>query len=1736
MATQGGGEGASAHRAWERFSEGDLEGAIALARAALAADDSDPGIPAALGYFLIERGALDEASAVLLPALALWPAHAPLHWYVGHLHQRLGDPAAAAKALRVACRLEPALDEAAFVLAWMLQDIDELQEAQRWSEHALSIRRIPPRLMQLGWLHQRSGHLERAVELYREALNQKSDDSSLRAHLHQHLSQCLIRLGNIFDGLEVIQAGLREIPDDADLLGELGWQLREQGKAAQAVPVARRLTAVHPSRAAGWHLLGVVLEDVGDEHGCDQAYEKAHTLDPALADALYRRACIRYRWGHKEGATWLAELALASQPRHVGALELLVQLALDRGDVTQARGKLVPLLRKRPDSASGWRLMASVASARRRRQPAQRWLRRALRLDPENVDALRALGWILAEQGDLAAAAEPVRRLLQRVPNDVTAQIQGALVLAQCGELPAAEILAEQALSSAPDKADAWRALSEVRYRQHRWSEAEWAIEQAVYRLPERADYWRHWAWVHMASGRPSMALLALERAAQHGTPDIGIEVERAEALLRAGQASAALDVVDGVLTQFPQWDAALVLRARILAEGGEHQSGDLVRALSQCLEILWSRPGHAGALHQALRVLGLGHAPAAEALELVTPAQRDGALREAFARSVHVHGYDALQRLAENSSHLQPEDGWLACAALFAASMDAASIPSQLGLKAREWARGMKIRAGFRWFPPRAWPALYPRRPRLAYIASQPHQRLLTRVLAAHADGDVEVFLFTNLSMGDLPPNVHHRPLVASRLAQDCSANSIDLAIDTGGLHPLGSLDLSSGQYGVLNAMAGRIAPVQAAWLGSWGSGGGVFDVLLADSESVPPSHERHYEEAVVRLEGGQWCWDPPASAPPVSPLPMLRNGSLTFGVLARHVRLNEPSLRAVARVAFGLPDSVVCFVGAIADDWPARRATLAIFAEEDVDPQRVRFEPGRSHAEFLRWLGQIDLVLDTFPGSGGLSLLDALWMGVPIVTLAGDWAGARQGLSMLASIGRREWAAANAADYVALALRLAGDVAALAHERETLRARMASSPLLDGRRLARQVERFCKSVQTHAHEVQQAPDLKAHIRLRAAWEIEHWLAKPDVCLDFSCPTGTQPVLSVVIVLFNQAGLTRRCLQALSDQRGVDFETIVIDNGSTDRTVEMLARVRGARVVRNGGNLGFLRAANQGAAIARGKHIVFLNNDAVLQRGGLAAAAAALEADGSIGALGARVVLSAGGLQEVGNAIFRDGTTLGIGRGEDAFGHGARVACATDFCSGVFLATPAAMWQLLGGFSDAFAPAYYEDTDYCVRVWQAGFRVVVEPQVLVEHLEWGSAAPGEASARMEANRALFVQLHGDFLSRQPLPAPRPLDGDRWMCPEDAPRRPRVLYIEDRVPHMALGAGYPRARLMLHELRGWPVTLYPLAVPGDDWYRIRASIPASVEVALGYGMQGLEGFLERRRGLYDVLLVSRPTNLRAILPLQKRRPDLFEGLRLVYDAEALFATREIAQAAVRGQPLQRPDAKRRVASELALAGAASDVIVVSERDARYFAVGGHRVHLLAHPIRARSSAPGIAGRQGLLFVGSVHANSPNEDGLLWWIDQVLPRLEARREDWGVLHVVGLCRSERVHARAGPTVRIHGAQPRLEPYYDAARVFIAPARFAGGVPAKVIEAAAHGLPVVASTLLVRQLGWKHGQDVLAAPDAEAFARAVIVLLTDDAQWMRQQRSGLQQCRERYDPDAFGHTLRSLLAKR
>jgi GT2 family glycosyltransferase len=183
--------------------------------------------------------------------------------------------------------------------------------------------------------------------------------------------------------------------------------------------------------------------------------------------------------------------------------------------------------------------------------------------------------------------------------------------------------------------------------------------------------------------------------------------------------------------------------------------------------------------------------------------------------------------------------------------------------------------------------------------------------------------------------------------------------------------------------------------------------------------------------------------------------------------------------------------------------------------------------------------------------------------------------------------------------------------------------------------------------------------------------------------------------------------LQSVSSK----IEIILVDNASTDETTDMLSRIDGIHVIVSDVNEGFLTATNRAADVARGRAFLLLNNDAFVRPGAIEAAFATLKEEPNAGAVGGRLILPNGALQEAGSVIWSDGSTQGYGRGIDPESGEAMFRRDVDYCSGAFLMTPAAVWSRLNGFDPVYAPAYYEEVDYCMRVAEIGLRTIYEPE-----------------------------------------------------------------------------------------------------------------------------------------------------------------------------------------------------------------------------------------------------------------------------------------------------------------------------------------------------------------------------------------------------------------------------------------
>lgn len=340
-------------------------------------------------------------------------------------------------------------------------------------------------------------------------------------------------------------------------------------------------------------------------------------------------------------------------------------------------------------------------------------------------------------------------------------------------------------------------------------------------------------------------------------------------------------------------------------------------------------------------------------------------------------------------------------------------------------------------------------RRLKIGYVSGDFRQHpvgwLLANVLPAHDKNQVEVFCYCNEPTADnvterLKASADHwRDIVDlgdDQAAELVRRDRIDILVDLSG-HTA---------HNRLLTFTKRPAPVQASWVGYPSTTGlAAMDYLVMDAATVPPGAENWCSEAVVRLPHGRFCYAAPLDAPPVAERP---DGPVVFGSFNHLAKVGPDVVRLWARVLNAAPNSRLVLKWKSLNEPSVRVRLVSAFAGHGIDADRLELREGSAHADMLAEYGDIDIALDPFPYTGGITSAEALWMGVPVVTWPQDRIASRQTYAFLTELGLTDLAAASEDDYVRIAADLAADPDRRTKLRRTLRARMAASPLTDGAR----------------------------------------------------------------------------------------------------------------------------------------------------------------------------------------------------------------------------------------------------------------------------------------------------------------------------------------------------------------------------------------------------------------------------------------------------------------------------------------------------------------------------------------------------------------------------------------------------------------------------------------------------------------------------------------------------------------
>ena len=273
-------------------------------------------------------------------------------------------------------------------------------------------------------------------------------------------------------------------------------------------------------------------------------------------------------------------------------------------------------------------------------------------------------------------------------------------------------------------------------------------------------------------------------------------------------------------------------------------------------------------------------------------------------------------------------------------------------------------------------------------------------------------------------------------------------------GVHVL--LDLSGHtEQNRLPVFAWKPAPVQATWLGYFATTGvAEMDYILGDKWTLPDGEEHHFVEKGWRLSGALSCLTPPKEDVKVEELPALRNRSITFGTLNNLAKMNDRVVACWARILSEIPNSRLYLNMSSLRDNVLKKSVIERYAAQGIPENRLILEPTTGRIAALNSYNRIDIGLDPFPYPGGTTSYEALWMGVPILTMRGSNYISHLGESIMHNVGLPDWIAANEEDYIAKAIAFSTDLVNLAKLRSSLRAGALSSPLFDARRFARDFE----------------------------------------------------------------------------------------------------------------------------------------------------------------------------------------------------------------------------------------------------------------------------------------------------------------------------------------------------------------------------------------------------------------------------------------------------------------------------------------------------------------------------------------------------------------------------------------------------------------------------------------------------------------------------------------------------------
>ena len=630
--------------------------------------------------------------------------------------------------------------------------------------------------------------------------------------------------------------------------------------------------------------------------------------------------------------------------------------------------------------------------------------------------------------------------------------------------------------------------------------------------------------------------------------------------------------------------------------------------------------------------------------------------------------------------------------------------------------------------------------------------------------------------------------------------------------------------------------------------------------------------------------------------------------------------------------------------------------------------------------------------------------------------------------------------------------------------------------------------------------------------------------------PTHEDVEVSIIIPVFNQFQYTHACLGSLqaAEERST-FEVIVVDDCSTDETAELVPRMDGVVYVRNETNSGFIASCNRGAEKARGKHLLFLNNDTIVKEGWLTALVDTFAEEPRAGIVGSKLVYPDGRLQEAGGIIWRDGSGWNYGKFDDPEKPEYNYLREVDYCSAAALMIPRSLFQRVEGFDPRYAPAYYEDTDLSFKVRRAGHKVLYQPLSEVIHYEGvtgGVDLSTGTKKHQEINCATFAETWAVELMT------KPATGDLTFLNQTPPGGKNILVIDHHVPMPDRDSGSLRMfqiLKLLHQL-GHRVTFIPDNLADIPLYT-RKLQKRGIEVIYHPYVKKVRDYLIANGSKFDAVVLSRCDFARKhIADVRLRAPQS----RIIFDTVDLHFVRESRGAELTDNLELRQKAQEKQRLEYDLIDQADETWVVSSVEHQILKERwpAKSIEIVSNIVDVRGSATPFSLRRDFLFIGGFQ-HPPNTDAVLYFTEAIYPLVNEHLSD-AKFYIIGEKPPPEVVALATENVIVTGLQTDVRPFFDSVKLSVAPLRFGAGVKGKINQSMAYGVPVIATSLAVEGMMLTDHEDILVADEPEDFARALLELYESEELWNRLSENGIERTRSLYSTDAAREKLQALFS--